>query len=599
MRVDVPEYNTFIDFPDNTPPEEIQMAMQQNFPSKVQPQAEKGFLTRAGERLSERGANLYDITRTGTLPEKVGRVVGNEIGALTDVLGEGLTSLVKTVTPDIVTEKSKQGIQSLFSLLSPSVQQYTKENVQSFGEGVQSLEKGWGEFRKNNPNLAYDLEALANIGSVVPIGKTAQAIKEGVLAPTGKAISTVAKGGVALAKETGRIADTAISKTGQTVLEGILPTPTKEIINTKIKETVNDTFTKAIRPLDREMGKTTKAVDKFNTNAATAVEDIIVKKDSFEPGTFLNKKGMPIDKPDSVASFRDAIDIRKPQIYESAIQDIKAAKGQGASIDVQPWIDEYKGMLENTKLSSKIDPAANLQIKRQIKQWEQLPDRKLDLEQAQKDLAKFNADLAPTWNSLGYKSRGQREIDARSATLLRRGLDDTITEFVGSGFQEKKDLLGAYKTIEDAVARRANQITRSQNNTSIVRASDIWIGYHTGLSLYTGNVAGVAAAGTAEFIKKRIESLVSPDHQIKKMFEKVDGLVSKRSNLGPNIKPNPDILSLLQKSGAARVKEPKSGKYWNENMSNQISGLTPSETAKEYGKGNRIYERLKRQNENL
>jgi hypothetical protein len=36
MRVDVPEYKTFVDFPDGTSPDEIQNVLSTNFPSKVE-----------------------------------------------------------------------------------------------------------------------------------------------------------------------------------------------------------------------------------------------------------------------------------------------------------------------------------------------------------------------------------------------------------------------------------------------------------------------------------------------------------------------------------------------------------------------------------
>lgn len=94
MRVDVPEYNTFIDFPDGTTPAQISQVMAKNFPSKSNVQTQQTPQDSTPE-WAGRHPNLYglygagrELLRTGI--ETAGATAGAAGGALIPVPGTSL-----------------------------------------------------------------------------------------------------------------------------------------------------------------------------------------------------------------------------------------------------------------------------------------------------------------------------------------------------------------------------------------------------------------------------------------------------------------------------------------------------------------------------
>lgn len=66
MRVDIPEHKTFVDFPDNTPPEEIQAVLAKSFPPKRGVvDAFKGAYATAARNLNEASAGVLDRMSKG------------------------------------------------------------------------------------------------------------------------------------------------------------------------------------------------------------------------------------------------------------------------------------------------------------------------------------------------------------------------------------------------------------------------------------------------------------------------------------------------------------------------------------------------------
>jgi hypothetical protein len=101
------------------------------------------------------------------------QIAGQGAGAIGDVVGAGLASVgrgISAVTPEAIKTPIKNA--GLSVLQSPVGQ-----------AGITALQNGmesYGEWKKSNPVIAADLEAVVNLASLVPIGKVSQAGKQGL-----------------------------------------------------------------------------------------------------------------------------------------------------------------------------------------------------------------------------------------------------------------------------------------------------------------------------------------------------------------------------------------------------------------------------------
>tara|TARA_R100001530_G_C4319635_1_gene155349 strand:+ start:1764 stop:3149 length:1386 start_codon:yes stop_codon:yes gene_type:complete len=156
----------------------------------------KGFLTRVGEQLSERKGKLKETFKRGFKQSPISTVIqtaGQLIGGAGDVAFEGLRSTFRT-------------------LASESVEQKVGEAGKSFldsdlgKQALTALEIGsdaYGEFKKEHPTAAANMEGLANIVGAIPAVKGTQAVIKPV------------KTGIKQAKD---VAESAVTK-----VKGVLP----------------------------------------------------------------------------------------------------------------------------------------------------------------------------------------------------------------------------------------------------------------------------------------------------------------------------------------------------------------------------------------
>jgi hypothetical protein len=102
--------------------------------------------------------------------ESVLHGLGQTAGAIGDVVGQGIKTIYKTVTPQSAQDAIKNGAASV--LASPEGQQ-----------GLALASKGKDEYdswKQQNPQAADALESIVNIGSLIPLGKGASLAKDGL-----------------------------------------------------------------------------------------------------------------------------------------------------------------------------------------------------------------------------------------------------------------------------------------------------------------------------------------------------------------------------------------------------------------------------------
>jgi hypothetical protein len=119
---------------------------------------EPGFLARSAQQLRERGANLADIfaaqaAEEQTTPETIFQTVGTQIGALGDIIGEGVVSGARAL-PEEVKEPVVAGVNALLDTDAG------RAGLRALGEGVEQ----WEKFKEENPRAARNIEAAFNVG---------------------------------------------------------------------------------------------------------------------------------------------------------------------------------------------------------------------------------------------------------------------------------------------------------------------------------------------------------------------------------------------------------------------------------------------------
>ena len=165
----------------------------QNQPIQEDPQEQKGFIERVSERASERAGIERDITQARLRGEqgyiesgiqKAGKVGA---GLVNDVVGEALTSGFRAL-PDSIENPIREGVSSGISAL----------NNTFAGDVAKKTVESYGDFAKDHPRAARNIEAAANIGGLVGAAtpaKTANALTP-VVNATGQGVKKTAKAGV-------------------------------------------------------------------------------------------------------------------------------------------------------------------------------------------------------------------------------------------------------------------------------------------------------------------------------------------------------------------------------------------------------------------
>lgn len=155
------------------PPSRFDISTAQPVGKTEAPQAhqDKGFFQRVGERLNERKRQGNEIalavergdqsTLEGAF-QTGGKVIA---GGAFDVLGEGINSLVNTVTPDSVKNAVK-----VLPIVSPNV----GKAIDLAKKGVSSYE----QFAQENPRAARNIEAATNMGLLLAPTKVGNAANE-------------------------------------------------------------------------------------------------------------------------------------------------------------------------------------------------------------------------------------------------------------------------------------------------------------------------------------------------------------------------------------------------------------------------------------
>jgi hypothetical protein len=345
-------------------------------------------------------------------------------------------------------------------------------------------------------------------------------------------------------------------------------------------------------------------MEKYAEDVTPAVEDIIANKNTIDANgnrllNFFDKQGAPLKNnlPYSAESQLQAIQTRKPQIWKETLGEIQQASEGGAVVFVKDMVAKLESLLTKEKEALIPDVATRKHIVGILERMKQYDKSGMPLEQAQQELTQLNAKIFNT-SKIEYDSFGKKEVDQYIATYLRNTLDDTIGKFTGTPkYENLKKLYGSYRILEEDTIKAAARSAKKQD-FSMFNVTDIWIGYHTGVSLLTGNVPGLVAATGAELAKKYMGARMKPDFQLQTMYKRVDKLMEQKARINT---PKTEFGKAVQKgmskqtpiAGGYKLREEayrsRGDKYPSSvrakmlrdepNTNIDLEGLMPSDTA--------------------
>jgi hypothetical protein len=224
--------------------QEIKTVLREKFPPSQS--EKKGFLGKTQEALQQRGADLANIEERATLrvlptgsqtEQPIGttalQIAGTEIGALGDIVGEGVVSGLQAL-PEVVKEKASD-IGS--AILETDI---GKAGIRALQQGMEA----YGRYKEANPKDAATLESVVNIAAfATPIkGQSAlkttlnipKTLKRGAEASTEiapKALQATAEGAKLLSKGVGSLSQKAASR-----IANISPSAVEAFENAGVKQ---------------------------------------------------------------------------------------------------------------------------------------------------------------------------------------------------------------------------------------------------------------------------------------------------------------------------------------------------------------------------
>jgi hypothetical protein len=400
----------------------------------------------------------------------------------------------------------------------------------------------YNRFLQTNPIA----KAAQNIGSrfaQTELGKNLYGFSQ---TPEGKALTETVGGAAMLAgaklptaepiKTGAEIAGTVtgINKLRKVVSEGA----TGIIDIADVDKSILKGVSKGIKPT--VVGKKTmKRVADFYDNANVSMKTIAENKDKIK---LIDENGEALHHPRSASELAQAIDQTKKVIYKE-YHDMATAAGEGgAKFEVQPIIDEltkitgdgtYETLLgsglsqEQALIQAKKIGSAIPDFGKSVRVRKYASEIKNEISELQGQspeviesrISELNSSLQNYYANPDRINKAKAAVDASTAALMRKMLDEKITSLQGEGYQELKNQYGALTNIEKEVNHRAI-INARKNVKGLPDLTDIFTGGELLAGLLTGHPSMVIKGATGIGIKELYKKLTNPDRFIEKMSKK-------------------------------------------------------------------------------
>jgi len=276
VKTKYPQYSSLND-------KELGMRILDKYPeyqTRIIPSQENIF-TRVKEDLQQRGENVNNaFNKDQSFISKTLQLVGQGAGFVTDIVGEGIKSIgdVTGITKNIA---KPIGTAILNTELG-------KLGIEAIGKGIDS----YSRFKEANPETASNLEAVINIGSLLPVGKAGQVAGKAAI-KTGEKVIDVTKTGLSTIKpaiQSAKNIATGISDVVRNTAKGVSNIPGRIATNVAERNAIKQT----IRELPTEIAQRAvnngvdiddvKSLYNLPKQSKPEISKLVRAMDSFESG---------------------------------------------------------------------------------------------------------------------------------------------------------------------------------------------------------------------------------------------------------------------------------------------------------------------------
>ena len=388
---------------------------------------------------------------------------------------------------------------------------------------VNNLEQKYSSWAQQNPEQAKNLEAGLNVGTALIGGKTEPTINAG-LKSTGTELGN-------MASDAGQLAGMAKDK-----IAGMLPESKPTVAQPLNDVSVIDNYNRSIKPTISGK-KNAGAIANANTQVTSGLKAIYDNKNNLK---FTDETGAEVagQTPKTVSQLSDAIAQTKQSIYDQYNKLATEAGGKGLAINTRNIGMELDPVINSKSLAISNPSAIQYAKDLQTRLWK---NGELDSKTAQEVIQNYNTELKNFYRNPTPGMASNVQVDAMVANMLRKQLDDGITQATGEAYQPLKNQYGALASMEADVARKAQQIAKQNNVPFVSNLSNIASGAELIRGLMTGNVVDTAVGAGIKGIQLYNKYLNNPDRGVSNIFNEFDraGQTSSAANTTmPNMTAN-------------------------------------------------------------
>lgn len=309
---------------------------------------------------------------------------------------------------------------------------------------------------------------------------------------------------------------------------------------------VDKGFTKGITA-GMEGAKKYASTQKYLEQATNASMDIVHNKNAYK---LTNEAGEIITGrvPYSLREAAQAVEYGMQNTFEKFNAMQEAATGAGIKLPLSPIAQKLRNYAGQNVVQKEAPEVAKYALEKANRYsaqsitsggpakyaHEAVREQFYTPKEMQEAIKQFNSSLDAYYQNRSYEAARKVDVDAMVVREMRKDLDKAITEFKGPGYQELKDLYGSYKTVEGDIVKKFNAEAKKVGGAQLIDATDIYSVGEILTGLATMHPLMIAKGASFAAAKKLMKSYWSPDNRVKRMFTKVDELMTERpAGVGP------------------------------------------------------------------
>lgn len=305
-----------------------------------------------------------------------------------------------------------------------------------------------------------------------------------------------------------------VAKGVKSGVKSILP---KEDVNVKVDKAIEKKYPYAFAMKTKGIRNNADYVKRLD-NAKGAIKTIVEMKGAGEL-SITTPEGTRVNKlPETRQEASEAIYQAQGKIFEEYNAMQQAAGQKGVTVTLEPLVKELDTISQNPVLNDLKPDVAGYARQRA----EALSARgEYTPADAQNAIKIANESYDAFLKNPSLDTAGKATVDALTANILRRELDNVISSVEGEGYGALKKKYGQLSAIRDDIVKSA-AVDARRSPIGLLDFTDMFSAGEAISGLISLNPAMMAKGGTMFAIKRMYKHLKDPNTAVKSMFEATD-----------------------------------------------------------------------------